>query len=433
MNESSTLFQNVHIFTGKSRSLSSLSSVLIVGNKIARISASANLKSSRADSVIDGEGRTLMPGLIDAHVHMMFAGISQAAALTADTGYIELIAGRQAELMLLRGFTTVRDVGGPCFGLKRAIDEGVIRGPRIFPAGAMISQTSGHGDFRPLSEIPRAPAAPLSHTEMVGACALADGVDQVLLRVREQLMKGASQIKLMAGGGVASNHDPLDVTQYSEQELRAAVGAAEDWGTYVTVHAYTPRAIQRAIMAGIKCIEHGHLVDEATAKIMAEKGIWWSLQPFLDDEDAVKFPEGSPNHQKLLQMTAGTEAAYALAIKYKIKTAWGTDTLFDPKLADKQGKQLAKLSHWYSPPEILKMATSDNAELLELSGPRNPYPDKLGVVEEGALADLLLMNGNPLENIELIAEPANFIVIMKNGELFKNITHRPVSVLRKAS
>jgi hypothetical protein len=146
-------------------------------------------------------------------------------------------------------------------------------------------------------------------------------------RAREQLALGASQIKLMAGGGVASDYDPLDVTQYTVAELRAAVEAAENWGTYVTVHAYTPRAVRQAIEAGVKCIDHGQLLDDATAKLMADKGIWWSLQPFTDDRPS-PFPEGSPNRKKQLEMFGGTDAAYALAKKYRVKTAWGTDTLF---------------------------------------------------------------------------------------------------------
>lgn len=248
-------------------------------------------------------------------------------------------------------------------------------------------------------------AAPLSYTERIGAAAIADGVPQVLLRTREQLMQGASQIKIMAGDGVSSIYDPLDVTQYTEEEMHAAVEAAADRNTYVTAHAYTPRAIQRAIEAGVKCIEHGQLADDATAKMMAEKGIWWSLQPFLDDEDAVHFPEGSDNHKKFLEMVSGTDNAYALAKKYKVKTAFGTDALFDAGLAEKQGKQLAKLVRWYTPAEVLKMATGDNAQLMALSGPRNPYPGKLGVVEAGAYADLLLVDGDPIANIQLIANP----------------------------
>ena len=246
-------------------------------------------------------------------------------------------------------------------------------------------------------------------------------VSNHLRRVREQLMRGASQIKLMAGGGVASDFDPLDVTQFTEDEMRAAVAAAANWGTYVTVHAYTPKAMQQAIRAGVMCIEHGQLADAATAKMMAEKGIWWSLQPFLDDEDAIPFPEGSANRKKQLEMMAGTDNAYNLAKQYKIKTAFGTDTLFDAKLASRQGAQLAKLTRWYAPAEVLAMATRANGELLVLSGRRTPYEGKLGVVEEGALADLLLVDGDPIANIKLIEDPRkNFLVIMKDGKIYKN-------------
>jgi imidazolonepropionase-like amidohydrolase len=251
---------------------------------------------------------------------------------------------------------------------------------------------------------------------------IADGVPEVLRCVRENLMRGACQIKVMAGGGVASDYDPLDVTQYTYEEMKAAVDATGSWGTYVTVHAYTPDAIQMAIKAGVKCIEHGNMADDASARLMAEKEIWWCLQPFLDDQDAIPFPEGSPNRIKQILMTRGTDRAYELAKKYKVKTAFGTDTLFDAKLATRQGAQLAKLTRWYSPSEVLKMATSENAQLLALSGPRNPYPGKLGIVEEGALADLLLVDGNPLENVEILADPdKRLLLIMKDGIIYKNI------------
>jgi imidazolonepropionase-like amidohydrolase len=188
------------------------------------------------------------------------------------------------------------------------------------------------------------------------------------------------------------------------------------------VHAYTPQAVQQAIRAGVRCMEHAQLADEETARIAAKAGVWWSMQPFLDDEDAIPFPAGSANRKKQLEMTSGTDAAYKLAKKHGIKLAWGTDTLFDPVLATKQGKQLAKMVRWYTPAEVLRMATSTNAELLALSGPRNPYPGRLGVVEEGALADLLLVDGDPIANIRLIEDPArNFVLIMKDGRLFKNL------------
>lgn len=366
--------------------------------------------------VIAGEGRTLIPGLIDAHWHSLFAAAPLALAMTGDVGFLHILAATTARDTVLRGFTTVRDAGGPSFGLKQAIDSGLVPGPRIFPSGAMISQTGGHGDFRSRHEIPRGRAGQLSHAELVGAVRIADGVDAVFEAAREQLMLGASQLKLMAGGGVASAYDPLDVTQYTEAELHAAVDAAENWGTYVMVHAYTPRAVQQAIRAGVKCIEHGQLLDDDTVELMAENDVWWSLQPFLDDEDAIAVPPHS--QAKFEQMVVGTETAYELARKHDVRVAWGTDTLFEPALAAKQGKQLAKLTRWFSPAEVLAMATVTNAELLALSGARNPYPGVLGVVEEGALADLILVNGNPLDDIQLLAAPETaFALIMKQGDV----------------
>ena len=232
-------------------------------------------------------------------------------------------------------------------------------------------------------------------------------------------MQGAALIKLTGGGGVASPFSPLDVSTFTEAELRAAVEAAENWGTYVTVHAYTSVAVQRAIAAGVKCIEHGHLMDEASAKLIAEKGIWLSTQPFLDIAGAAAL--GPAEQDKMRQVVTGTERIYALVKKYNIKTAFGTDVLFSRALAEKQGSMLAALTRWYTPAEALAMATSANAELLSLSGLRNPYPGKLGVVEEGALADLLLVDGNPLDNIALVEDPAkNFVVIMKAGKIYRN-------------
>jgi imidazolonepropionase-like amidohydrolase len=414
------VFENVRIFDGSSDRLTEPSNVLVVGNIIKAVSrttieAPAGVTVAR----VPGGGRTLMPGLIDAHTHIMFATVPQAVVLTSDVGYINVAAVKAANDMLMRGFTSIRDLGGPVFGLKRGIDSGLVAGPRIWPAGAFISQTGGHGDFRLPNELPAPPGAS-SFSERVGAAAIADSADAVRQRAREQLALGASQIKLMAGGGVASSYDPLDVTQYTVAELRAAVEAAENWGTYVTVHAYTPRAVRQAIEAGVKCIDHGQLLDDATAKLMADKGIWWSLQPFTDDRPS-PFPEGSPNRKKQLEMFGGTDAAYALAKKYRIKTAWGTDTLFDAKVAATQGSALTKMVRWYTPAEVLRMATSVNAELLALSGLRSPYAGVLGVVKEGALADLLLVDGDPLSNIQLIDDPSrNLLVIMKDGNVVKN-------------
>jgi imidazolonepropionase-like amidohydrolase len=416
-----TLFQDVRIFNGKSGQLSGPSHVLVRGNKIEQISSTPIAIDENAHTVrLDGGGRTLMPGLIDMHWHAMLVRPTPAAAIAADIGYTTLLAAAEATDTLLRGFTTVRDLGGPTFGLKRAIDEGIVAGPRIFPSGAIITVTGGHGDFRQLFELPRVLGGPPTRMEALGASMVADSPDEVRVRVREQLMLGATQIKLTAGGGVASPHSPLDVTTFTDAELRAAVEAAENWGTYVTVHAYTPASIQRAIAAGVKCIEHGHLMDESSAKLMAEKGIWLSIQPF-PDEMADAFPPESEEWAKAQEVLAAMETAYGMAKKYGLRTAFGTDILFSPALAPRQGELLAKLVRWYTPSEALAIATGNNAQLLALSGKRTPYSGKLGVVEEGALADLLLVDGDPLEDINLIKDPAkNFVLIMKDGKIYKN-------------
>ena len=359
-----------------------------------------------------------MPGLIDAHVHIMFSSLSQVGLLTGDLAFVALSAAKESERTLLRGYTTIRDMGGPVFGLKRGIDAGLAVGPRIFPSGAFISQSGGHGDFRLPNDLP-APPDQYSFAERVGATVIADDPATVRKRSRELLALGASQIKLMAGGGASSSYDPLDVTQYTVEEIRAAVEAAENWGTYVTVHAYTPRAVRQSIEAGVKCIEHGQLLDEATVKLMAEKKIWWCLQPFADDGTST-FEEGSPNQIKKQIVANGTDNAYKLAKKYKIKVAWGTDLLFSPKAASTQTDRLTRMTQWYTPIEVLRMVTRDNAELLALSGPRNPYPGKLGVIEPGALADLLLVNGDPTQNLEVLKDSAkNLSVIVKDGKIIK--------------
>lgn len=414
-------FTNLRLFDGRSDALRHGLRVVVEGPLIRAVEPDAQPLAPGIQA-IDCGGRTLMPGLIDAHYHVMLASVGLDVAFGADVGYLNLLAAAEAERILMRGFTSIRDMAGPCFGLKRAIDTGLVPGPRIWPSGAMISQTSGHGDYRALHELPSSRTSPLSRGDQMGGGAIADGGTEVLRRAREQLMLGATQLKLAAGGGVASNHDPLDVTQYTEAEFRAAVDAAENWGTYVAVHAYTPRAIQTAIRGGVRCIDHGQLMDERTAEIMAERGIWLSMQPFLDDGDAgTSYSEGSANRTKFLQMVRGTETAYGLAKKHGLKTAWGTDALFDPRVAVRQGAQLSKMVRWYTAAEALRMATGTNAELLAMSGPRNPYSGPVGVVAPGGMADLLLIDGDPIATIRLIGDPErNLKLIMKDGQVFKN-------------
>jgi imidazolonepropionase-like amidohydrolase len=415
-----TVFENVRIFDGSHPWLSAPSNVLIRGNIIEKISTSPIPADRRADTkIIAGGGRVLMPGLIDMHWHAMMVRPTPAQLLSNDIGYSTLMAGAEATATLMRGFTSIRDMGGPVFALKRAIDDQLLPGPRIYPSGAVITISGGHGDFRELSDLPRTAGGTLSRVEQLGASAIADSPDEVRKRAREQLMQGASQIKLTAGGGVASPFSPLEVTTFTEAELRAAVEVAADWGTYVATHAYTPSAIQRSIAAGVKVIEHGHLMDDATARLIAEKGIWLSTQPFIDLGGAKALP--ATQQQQMMQVVSGTDAMYGYVKRYKIKTAFGTDILFSRALAERQGQGIVDLTRWFTPAEALAMATSANGELLALSGLRNPYPGKLGVVEQGALADLLVVDGNPLENVNLVADPANkFLIIMKDGIIYKN-------------
>jgi imidazolonepropionase-like amidohydrolase len=414
------LINNVHIFDGVNEARLENANILIEGNLIKQISTDAITANSA--EIIDGGGRTLIPGLIDMHWHSAYASIPMQVGLTSEHAYHLLIGAKSNERALLRGFTTVRDVGGNVFSLAKLTDSGLYDGPRIFPSGPAISQSSGHTDFRPATAVPAEHNAPLVYMESIGHVIVADGVPEVLKRTREALRMGATQIKINSGGGVSSSFDPLDVTQFTDEETRAAVAAAKDWNTYVATHTFTDKATQRAVNAGVLSIEHGHLLSEKTLKLMKKKGAYLSMQPILDDEDAIQFPEGSFSRQKYIEVTKGTDKVYKLAKKIGVKTVFGTDTLFDPELAEKQGKQLSKLGRWYTPVEALRQATSTAGELLSLSGPRSPYlAGELGIIKVGAYADLILVDGNPLEDLNLVANPEdNFDLIMKDGKIYKN-------------
>lgn len=409
---------NLRFFNGTTLSMQEGRDIVVEGGFITGIPAAGT--GPQDANLIDCGGRSVTPGLIDCHWHATLVGVSQIAAMTQDVGFVHLMAGREAGATLMRGFTTVRDTGGPAFGLKLAIDTGAVVGPRIFPSGAMLSQTSGHGDFRLLAALPRMPNEPADHTERTGVAVIADGRDEVLRRTREQLMKGASQIKIMAGGGVSSLYDPLDTTQYTLDEMRAAVEAAADWGTYVCAHVYTPKGIMRCIEAGVLSIEHGQLADEATIRAMAQAGVWWSIQPFLADEDAN--PKSDPRQQaKQLEVAEGTVRAFEMGRAENVKMAFGTDVLFNPGGAASQGRQLAKLQRFMSPLEALHMATGAAGDLLALSGERAPYQGRLGTIEEGALADILVWDGDPDRSLDFIGDPEMSLrLVMKEGRIFKD-------------
>lgn len=418
MSDSKILINNVEIFDGKEQSTKK-GNVLITNNLIEKISEQQiSIDESDQVIVIDGQGKFLMPGLIDAHWHAYLCCNTMMNLLATDVSYTHHIAGKEAEATLMRGFTTIRDTGGPVFGLKRAIDSSVLVGPRIYPSGHMISQTAGHADFSMVYEDSVGCACCNPHAVQIGVARVANGTDAVTVATRDNLKQGATQIKLTAGGGAASLYDPLDVTEFFEEEMNAAVKAAEDWGTYVMVHVYNSRGITRAIKAGVKSIEHGHLIDEETMKLLVDSDVWLSMQPFSIEDNTYPSPLQQAKH---IQICEGTDRTYNLAKKYNAKLAWGTDLLFNPANTKNQNKGIVKLQKWFSNFETLKMVTSTNAELLSMSGARNPYPEKLGVIEEGAYADLLIIDGSPLNDLGLLGDPDNNLkVIIKDGKIYKN-------------
>lgn len=413
------VFRDVRVFDGTSDRLVA-GDVLIDGDRVAAVSESpVGEEPGRETQVIDGGGRVLMPGMCDAHVHLVGNANSYVDMVTGSESHIAINGLAEAKNMLLRGFTAVRDMAGDTASIKSAIDRGLFPGPRIYPSQAAISQTSGHGDFGFVYEAPTALGGEESRAEQIGFMRVADGEAQVLASVREQLKKGASQIKVMVGGGAASMYDPLYTVQFTDSELRAAVNAATDYGTYVATHVYNVTGIRRAIQAGVRSIEHGHLADEPTIALLAERDIWLSMQPFaLGDHH---YPDAN-RAGKDREICTGVENVYGWAKKHGVKVAWGTDLLLEPQIAPRQSEMAARLGDYYSNADALRMLTSGNAELFRLAGERDPYREApLGVIAEGAWADVLLVDGNPMEDLSLIGDPGkNLSVIVKNGEIVKN-------------
>ena len=421
MAENTTLFTNVDVFDGVHEKLIKDANVLIEGNKIKKISRSS-IKQSDAE-VIDGSGHTLMPGLIDAHYHITITQGFESLAYDRPQIFVGALAAKSAEDTLNRGFTTVRDAGGPSQGLQMAIDEGYIQGPRILSSGAFISQTAGHGDF----DTRRTYLSPyfngnLDKAEIFGYTKIADGVAEVRKATREVLRSGVAQIKIFGSGSVTGAHDPIDVSQFTFDELKAIVEEAENWGTYAMVHAYTNKSLQTAIKAGVKSVEHAQFASEETIKLMKKNDVYLSTQVYGFSLDPYKIGMKGETAEKYLEVQKNSDTAIKLAKKYGVKIAFGTDAFGSLPLLAMQPRELLARTKYFTPYEILVQATSSNAELLERSGKRHPYREgALGVIDEGAYADVLLVKGNPLEDISLLTAPnENLSVIMKDGKFVKN-------------
>jgi len=383
------------------------SSVLVDGERIAEVS-DGEIRAPSA-RVVDCAGRTLMPGLIDAHVHAVITTMNLAAMTQAPPTLVAFEAGRVLEGMLRRGFTTVRDAGGADYGLAEAVERGLVAGPRIFYSGRVLSQTGGHGDFRSRGEPPPACAC---HIHTTGFAHVADGVDAVRKAAREELRRGAFQVKIMASGGVASPSDPIWNLQYSEGEMRAIVEEAAGWRTYAMAHAYTPEAIRRAVDAGVRSIEHGNLIDRPTAGRMAEAGAF--LVPtlvtyFAIDELGRKLGFPAVSQAKVKDVLDAGLASLEIARDAGVRIGFGTDLLGETH--DQQSREFAIRARALPPLEILRSATLVNAELLG-------RPGELGVVAPGALADLLLVDGNPLADVAPLADPEHHLrAVVKAGAL----------------
>lgn len=411
-----TLITNVNIFDGKSEKLAPAMSVLVEGNKITKIAKSITAPSGA--TVIDAKGRTMSPGFIAMHEHIMM----QAGALeifASDDRYLAYVATNMAETYLMHGFTSIRDIGNS-FSLRLAIDRGYVVGPRIYPSGPMISQTAGHADHRLPSDDSVFMGGTWDPMVRHGDMVVVDGVPEVLKATREALRMGASQIKIAVGGGTGSYADPLEVTEFTPEEIRAAVQAAEDYGTYVMAHVYNSKGIRRAVENGVKSIEHGQLVDEATLRYMKEKGAWLSPQVIVYTFIPHGYTEDQANKHR--QAYAGIDNMFTLCKKVGFTNiVFGSDIITDPAMIRRINEEFVHRTKWFTPAEILTQATSKGGTLLAMSGPKNPYPGKLGVIEEGAYADLLLINGDPLKDISILTKPEeNLALIMKDGKIYQN-------------
>jgi imidazolonepropionase-like amidohydrolase len=412
-NAQSYLIENVRIFNGVDPELSS-GQVLVNDGVIVSVSRDA-IAAPEGATVLDGGNRVLSPGFIDLHAHLTMNVPAQLG--NAHATAVGAIANDVARHYLDSGFTTIRDAGGTHPDLARAIEQGIVYGPRVFPSGAILSQTGGHGDWRHRT----APHPALETGSPYIASdqgVLVDGIDQHLAAARENLRRGATQIKIMGGGGVMSDYDPIDSLQPSPAEIRAAVQAASDWGTYVLAHAYTSEAIRRLVDNGVRCIEHGLLIDDETAKYVKENDVVISTQLVVYRELA-NLPGITDTHlEKLDVVLKGQENLVELIKKHDITTGFSTDLVggMYPMLT----REFTERAMYWTPAEVLAQATSESAKVIRMSGKRNRHGN-FGEIREGWVADLLLINGEPLEDISVLRDPENNLaLIMKAGEIVKN-------------
>jgi len=382
-------------------------SVRVEDDRVIEVS-DGDLRTSADVRHVDLRDRVLMPGLIDAHVHAVITTMNLGALASRPVTLVAQEARRILEGMLARGFTSVRDAGGADWGLAQAVERGLIAGPRVFHSGRVLSQTGGHGDLRSRGDESELCACRV-HTS--GFSHVADGVPAVRKAAREELRRGATQVKIMASGGVASPTDPIWNVQYSEEEMRAIVEEAQGWRTYAMAHAYTPEAIRRAVECGVRTIEHGNLIDAATARLCAERGAF--LVPTLVTYFAIDelgrnlgFPEVS--QRKVRDVLDRGLASLEIAREAGLPMGFGTDLLGETH--DHQSRELSLRAEVEPAADVLRSATVVNARILGREG-------ELGEVVPGALADLLVVDGDPLADLSVLQEQGRHLaLVMRGGE-----------------
>lgn len=414
------LIKNVNVFDGRNSSVLEHQNIAITDNLVTEIFA-GDFSEERFDEVIDGKNQFAIPGLTDAHVHLGNTHIDGATA-SYDTIVGSVVAGK----LLDHGITTVRDAGSVTDGLKRAIDEGVIKGPRIYPSMNYLSQTCGHGDNENAHS-----NRDIQYRNPRGVV-LCDGIAECRRAVREQFFLGASQIKIMAGGGMSSICDPVETLQFSLEEMKAIVETTADYGSYVLAHLYTPACIQRAVSAGVKSLEHGHWIDEETAKMIRDNEVflnpcpqftleevkWNHMGQFSDQPSQLK-KKSKPGGAKV---KAHIEETTNLINKYDLKILFGTDLMimyngYEPR----ESLDFTVYKKRFGSYKGLLAATGNFNEVTKLTTYQNPYPDgEIGLLKNGSYADIVITNGNPVEDLDVLGSTENILFVMKDGQIYKN-------------